>query len=180
MNKTSKCCKASVTKQYAGNYFCNHCISICETKHNVKIAHILFTLLIGLISISCYAPKDGAKKHIKKAFIDTCKDKDIQLIDSCIYYELQANNCYFPEVAMKQLHQECGKNINSDLAIHNKNLFGLKCSCKYSKGIRNHHSVYSSYKDCVKCYVNFTNRYWEKYCKNYATDSLYLKKLIKI
>lgn len=179
--KTSKCCNTKVIKQNAGNYFCSHCISICDVKCNIKLLHILFTLFIGLITISCYAPKDGSKKYFKLPYIDTCKEnKDIQLIDSCIYDELIVQNCYFPDVAMKQLHQECGENINSDLAIKNHNLFGLKCSCKYSQGIRGNHTYYKSYKDCIKCYVNFTNRYWERYCKNYAEDRNYLVKLQKI
>jgi hypothetical protein len=28
--KKSKCCNTEVHKQEAGNYFCSHCISICE------------------------------------------------------------------------------------------------------------------------------------------------------
>lgn len=64
MNKTSKCCKASVTKQHVGNYFCNHCISICEIKCNIKSLHIIFSLFVLLISISCYAPNLVSKKSV--------------------------------------------------------------------------------------------------------------------
>jgi hypothetical protein len=34
--KKSKCCSAIAHKQEAGNYFCSHCISICDVKHDFK------------------------------------------------------------------------------------------------------------------------------------------------
>lgn len=175
--KKSKCCNTEVHKQKAGNYFCSHCISICDTKSSFKPFFLIFTMFILLLSINCYAPNNNVKKQYPKHPIDTC---DIQLNDSCILKELNRIGCYFPEVAIRQIHQECGININSKIAKENKNIFGIKCSCKYTHGVKNGHSNYKTYKDNIQCYVNFTNKYWKKYCKNYAEDELYLNKLTKM
>lgn len=53
--KKSKCCQSIAIKQEAGNYFCDHCISICETKTNFNYSILLIFLLI-FININCYAP----------------------------------------------------------------------------------------------------------------------------
>ncbi len=34
--KKSKCCNSKAIKQEAGNYFCSHCISICDVKYSFK------------------------------------------------------------------------------------------------------------------------------------------------
>lgn len=175
--KKSKCCGTKVHKQEVGNYFCSHCISICEVQSSFKPFFLLFTGVIMFLSINCYAPNNTCKKEYPKPFIDTC---DIQLNDSSILKELNRVGCYFPEVAIRQIHQECGININSKIARENMNIFGLKCSCKYTHGVKNGHSNYKTYKDNIQCYVNFTNKYWKKYCKNYAEDELYLNKLTKM
>ena len=174
----TQCHNSKIIKDNLGNKYCEYCL-----KHNPKpikgkewtLYTIFILILLGIYSFS-EAP--NIKNILKFSKItDTC---DIQLNDSSIRKELIANKCYFPDVAIKQIHQECGININSNLVYTNKNLFGLKCSCKYSKGLKNNHSYYSSYKDCIKCYVNFTNAYWEKYCRNYAEDKDYLNKLTKL
>ena len=174
----TQCHNSKIIKDNLGNKYCEYCL-----KHNPKpikgkewtLYTIFILILLGIYSFS-EAP--NIKNILKFSKItDTC---DIQLNDSSIRRELIAQNCYFPDVAIKQIHQECGININSNLVYTNKNLFGLKCSCKYSKGLKNNHSYYSSYKDCIKCYVNFTNAYWEKYCRNYAEDKDYLNKLTKL
>lgn len=142
-----------------------------------RILFLLFTGVILLLSINCYAPNNNTKKQYPKHPIDTC---DIQLNDSCILKELNRIGCYFPEVAIRQIHQECGININSKIAKENKNIFGIKCSCKLTHGVKNGHSNYKTYRDNIQCYVNFSNKYWEKWCRNYAEDELYLNHLIKI
>jgi len=57
----SKCCNTKAYKQEAGNYFCSHCISICEIKMYNPI-YAIFTFLILLININCYAPNSLNKK----------------------------------------------------------------------------------------------------------------------
>lgn len=174
----TQCCNSYYIKDLQNNLYCSYCL-----KHNPKpikakewTLYTIFVLL--LLGIYSFSEAPNIKNILKfNTITDTC---DIQLNDSSIRKQLIAYGCYFPDVAIKQIHQECGTNINSDLVYTNKNIFGLKCSCKYSQGIKNNHSYYSSYKDCIKCYVNFTNVYWEKYCKNYAEDKDYLNKLTKL
>lgn len=177
--KVSKCCSAIAHKQEAGNYFCNHCISICETKNKTIIPVLLFLIGMLTVSLTTFAPPVVFKavSRMDAVHQDTLVDTDIERSDSAILKELIKQGAYFPDVAIKQMHQECGAKINSDFALVNKNLFGIKCSCKYTNGSRHGHSAYKTYKDCIKCYVNFTNRYWVKYCKNYAEDSTYLTRL---
>ncbi len=57
MKKYSKCCKSTVIKQEAGNYFCSHCISICDVKYSFKpVISLLLALMLISINISCKAP----------------------------------------------------------------------------------------------------------------------------
>lgn len=174
--KTSKCCEASVTKQYAGNYFCNHCISICETKYNIKPLHIVFSLFVLLISISCYAPKDGAKKHIKKVFIDTC---DIKLSDTCVYNELVAQGIIHPELVLSQAKLESG-NYKSKVALQNFNIFGIKYIHRkpYQKGELNGHAIYRSYKECISDF-KLTQQYYLKNIEDKYSETKGYSKLIK-
>ena len=129
---------------------------------------MLFSVLISLISMNCYAPNNNTKKEYPKVHTT-----DVERVDSAIFKELIRVGCYFPEVALRQAHKECGVNLNSKIAIENKNLFGLKCSCKFTNGTKNGHSNYQTYTDNIQCYVNFSNGYWDKWCRNYAEDELY-------
>ncbi len=175
----TQCHNSKIIKDNLGNKYCEYCL-----KHNPKlikgkqwIIYVLFIfILLGIFGYT-QAPKSYKPFTFNTISKDTC---DVDLNDSCIRKELIALNCYFPDIAIKQIHAECGKNINSELVYTNKNLLGLKCSCKYSQGIKNGHSYYKSYRDCLKCYTLFTNKYWQTYCKNYAEDSLYLVKLTKL
>lgn len=175
----STCHNSQIIKDNLGNKYCEYCL-----KHNpkpIKGKEWTIYLLFIFILLGIFGYTQAPKSYKPLIFNTIVKDtSDLDLNDSCIRKELIALNCYFPDVAIKQLYAECGQNINSDLVYTNKNLFGLKCSCKYSQGIKNGHSYYKSYRDCLKCYVLFTNRYWEKYCENYAEDSLYLIKLTKL
>lgn len=177
--KTSKCCKASVTKQYAGNYFCNHCISICETKWNVKIAHIVFSLFVLLISVSCYAPKDGAKKHIKKVFIDTC---DIKLSDTLIFDKLLKEEVLFPEYALKSAIYETG-HWKSNICLKGNNIFGItyvksKYQVGYIKGQDNlKFGTYKSVSDCIKHYKQIQKYYSIKIDEKYSDNKKYTNSL---
>jgi Mannosyl-glycoprotein endo-beta-N-acetylglucosaminidase len=174
----SKCCKSSSFKDQLNTTRCTNCLLKCTVNYNLRYMWIIIfsSILLFGFTVESKAPKGRISKH---KFATDCVDSDIQLNDSCILRELIKDNCYFPEIAMKQIHLEANW-YNSELVKSNRNLFGLKCSCKYSKGIKNKHSYYNSYKDCIKCYVDFHNKYWQKYCKNYAEDSLYIYKLKKI
>lgn len=178
--KKSKCCSAKVHKQEAGNYFCSHCISICDVKYSFKpvISLVLMLLLISIIT-SCKAPNIVYNKQYK-ANNKPADTTDFIPDDSTIYEKCLEYGSYFPEVACRQAKAECGIHYDSKICIENRNLFGLKCHCIYVKGFKNGHSYYNSYNDCLKCYIAFTNKYWEKFCRNYAEDNLYLKKLKKI
>jgi len=177
MKKYSKCCKSTVIKQEAGNYFCSHCISICDVKYSFKpVISLLLALMLISIITSCKAPNLAYKGKftIEKDTTDFIPD------DSTIYEKCLEYGSYFPEVACRQAKAECGIHYDSKICLENKNLFGLKCHCKFVKGFKNGHSYYESYNDCLKCYINFTNKYWEKYCRNYAEDEKYLFNLKKI
>mgnify|MGYP000007518258 CR=1 FL=1 len=44
-------------KQEAGNYFCSHCISICDTSYSFKpVISLLLVLMLISINLSCKAP----------------------------------------------------------------------------------------------------------------------------
>ena len=58
MKKISKCCNKIAYKQEVGNYFCSHCISICDIKYNFKFLYLIFTVLVMWININCYAPNN--------------------------------------------------------------------------------------------------------------------------
>ena len=65
MKKHSKCCNSVAHKQEAGNYFCSHCISICDVKYDLKpIFSLVLMLLLVFVNISCYAPNLVSKKSV--------------------------------------------------------------------------------------------------------------------
>lgn len=175
--KKSKCCNTKAIKQDVGNYFCSNCTSICKTRKTYsKTVFLLIFSALFCVSLQSFAP--NSKIGYTTEF--TVNKNKFELTDSGILKELIKNNSYFPEVSLRQAKQECGVNFNSRIAGENKNLFGMKCNCKLSKGFKNGHSSYKSYEDCIKCHVQFSNRYWDKYFKNYAEDSLYIQKIIKL
>jgi len=134
-------------------------------------------LLVSIIT-SCKAP--SIRYNPKYKAVNTIDTTDFIPSDSTIYEKCLEYGSYFPEVACRQAKIECGIHYNSQVCIENKNLFGLRCNCKYVKGTKNGHSFYNSYNDCLHCYIDFTNKYWEKYCHNYAESNSYLLNLKKI
>ena len=80
-------------------------------------------------------------------------------------------------VAVAQARIESG-NYTSDIAIHNKNLFGIKFhTCKYVTGERKGHATFATFKDNIACYCNIQKLYLNKINKAYAQDTLYCKKI---
>ena len=82
--KKSKCCSTIAHKQEAGNYFCSHCISICDIKYDLKpvFSLVLILLLISIIT-SCKAPSIIYNKHYKA--VNTIDTTDFIPDDSTIY-----------------------------------------------------------------------------------------------
>lgn len=170
----SRCCNSKIQKDYLGNKRCSYCMLIAAPKWNFRILYIfIFGMILMGFSVKGIKPKDIPKYNICR---DSC---DVELEDSCILKELISDSCIFPEIALKQIHKESNW-YKSQLTKENKNLLGLKCSCLYTKGFKNGHSEYSSYKNCIKCYTIFFNSYWNKYFKNYAEDPNYQKNITKM
>lgn len=161
-------------------FWCPECITFHKPKSYKWLKRIFGILIIIGISFSCIEAKCPSPIKELIIFEPLLLKKDIKLTDSCILKELIKEGAYFPEIGIRQAHQEAGSQLNSQIAKENKNLFGLKCNCKYTNGYKNNHSVYKTYRDCIKCYVKFTNNYWDKYCKNYAEATNYLVSLKQI
>ena len=160
-------------------YWCPECITFHAPRNYKWLKRIFGILIIIGISFSCIEAK--CPSPIKELIIyNPLINKDISLTDSCIFNELIKEGSYFPEIGLRQAHQEAGNKLNSQIAKENKNIFGLRCNCTYTSGYKNSHSTYKSYKDCIKCYVKFTNGYWDKYCQNYAENKNYLLVLKQI
>jgi uncharacterized FlgJ-related protein len=161
----SICCGAETRKDYLNNVRCSNCLLITTPKKTFRLFYIILSSLIFL-GFTTQGKKSIIPKYIIYNKVDTT-NKEIDLNDSCIYQELIKDSCIFPEIALKQAHLE-GNWYKSDLIKTNKNLFGLKCNCKYTNGFKNGHTNYSSYKNCIACYSQFFNNYWDKYFSNYA------------
>ena len=178
--KKSKCCNSIEYKQEAGNYFCTHCISICNTRMNLKPIFRLFSIIILLTSINCYAPSENSQKLYPKALVtrDTC---DIELIDSCIYKELVKQKIIHPELVLSQAKLESG-NYKSKIAKENKNIFGIKYINRkpYQKGELNGHALYSSVKDCILDFKLTQRYYLENIEKRYSETKGYSERIKKM
>jgi len=164
----SECCSKPIKKDYLGNKRCSFCLLVSTPKRTFRLFYII---LFGLIFLgySVTGNKNILPKHKISVIVDSC---DIELNDSCVYQELLRDSCIFPEIAIRQAHLE-GNWYKSDIVKENKNLFGLKCNCKYTNGFKNGHTNYTSYKNCIKCYSIFFNTYWTRYFENYAEAKNY-------
>jgi hypothetical protein len=177
MNK-SKCCGKDLRKVQYGT-ICSNCLLVSKSKLNTRLFFI-----IGFLSIIMLGANTSIKNNTFKSVIvynEVIKDTtDITPCDSDIIHQLQKDSCMFIDMGIIQAHIETGW-YTSTIMKENKNLFGLRCNCKYTSGYINGHSKYNSYINCCKCYVEFTNKYWKEYCNNYAENKNYYKtiKLMK-
>lgn len=178
--KKSKCCSAIAHKQEVGNYFCSHCISICDVKYDLKpVFSLVLMLLLIFVNTSCYAPKDRVKKHTKKAFINT---SDIKLSDSLIFNQLLKEEILFPEYALKSAIYETG-HWKSNICLKGNNIFGItyvksKYQVGYIKGQNNlKFGTYKSVNDCIKHYKQIQKYYTVKIDEKYSDNKKYTNSL---
>jgi len=177
--KKSKCCSTKAYKQETGNYFCSHCISVCETKSSFKPLFLLFTGVILLLSINCYAPNNTCKKEYPKPFIDTSK---IVLSDTLIFRELLKEGVLFPEYALKSAIYETG-HWKSNICLKGNNIFGItyvksKYQIGYIKGQDNlKFGIYKSVNDCIKHYKQIQKYYSIKIDEKYSDNRKYTEYL---
>lgn len=68
----SKCCNAKAIKQEAGNHFCSHCISICETKRSFSKL-----LLLPLLLLSSYGFTPNYAMSYKMDYSEQTSEKTI-------------------------------------------------------------------------------------------------------
>ncbi|MES2620856.1 MAG: glucosaminidase domain-containing protein [Bacteroidota bacterium] len=102
---------------------------------------------------------------------------DIVPTDSSVLSELVKNKSVLASVAVAQARIESA-NYTSDMAVNNKNLFGIKVhKCKYVTGKRNGHATFASFRDNIACYCEIQHRYLRKIDGSYAEDSLYCQKV---
>ena len=101
-------------------------------------------------------------------------------------------NLRFPHIVLAQSILESG-NFKSKLFVENNNMFGMKVSTQRpttNKGATNDYAYYSNWRECVQDYAMYQARYlcnfkneveYLDYLKqNYAEDTTYITKLMKI
>lgn len=178
--KKSKCCSTKAYKQETGNYFCSHCISVCETKSSFKPLFLLFTGVILLLSINCYAPNNNTKKQYPKYYIDT---SDVFILsDKKVFDELLKEDVLFPEYALKSAIYETG-HWKSNICLKGNNIFGITyVKSKYQigciKGQDNlKFGIYKSINDCIKHYKQIQKYYSTNIDEKYSDNKKYTNTL---
>lgn len=154
------------------------------TKHLFKLYTFWFILGIALGTGILYSFREDPKPIVKYKFIfihDTIqKEKDIRLTKDEIVAELVKQKCIQPSVAYAQFLIE-SEHFKSPICKENKNFAGIRnSSSKYVIGKNRGHSVYKTYRDCIKDYIRIQNRLLGKMDRVYAEDSLYIPKLRKM
>jgi flagellum-specific peptidoglycan hydrolase FlgJ len=139
---------------------------------------ILFVIVLGIISLSLYAPDN--------------KIVDILIVDPIHYVSLNDVEVLLKEFKVKhykivlaQIRLETG-NLSSFICKNNKNLMGMKYPIHRETtaiGGNYGYAVYKTYRDCVKDYL-----LWQQSCYKggdyitfltcrYAEDPNYIKKI---
>ena len=173
--KKSICCNSKTLKhQHIGNY-CTWCLQKCETQKTSNKWFIFIVVALALFSYSIDAKAPINKNIIKYHWYEIIHiNKDIIPSDSSILVELVQNECVLPNIAIAQSRIETA-NYTSNICIGNKNLFGIKHNRHgFSKGERNGHAYYDSYKDCIKDYCRIQQMYLKKIDGKYAEDKTYI------
>lgn len=186
MERLTKCCGAKVHNQN-GTMFCPHCVSIVG-KHQIyvkglkPIYAIVFVLLIMLLFTNANAPKSSPNRYnwvpdVSIPFVE----KDIELDSASIVNFLYSKHVVLPNVALGQAWFESGRHFDSQIAIENKNILGIKyVHQKLAIGEKNGHAVYKTYKDCLMDWVRINENYLSVVKKHYSTNPAYVESLHKL
>tara|TARA_R110000868_G_scaffold22009_1_gene90803 strand:+ start:618 stop:1151 length:534 start_codon:yes stop_codon:yes gene_type:complete len=167
------CHNSEIIKDKYNNTYCSYCL-----KHNPKpvkgknwtLIAIFFLGMLGIYGF-CKAPSLNKLIKFTALEIDSCSI----LSDSALIRELYEDDCVLIAVAVAQAKIESGSSYNSNIAIQNHNLFGIKAhKCKYVKSSNLGHAVFKDWKDCCKCYCKIQNLYLNKIDKHYAMDKNYI------
>jgi len=169
----TQCCNSYYVKDFNNNLYCSYCL-----KHNPKpIKGKNWTLIIFLsltmLGIYSFVKAPDLNKLIKFTALQT--DSCSIISDSALIRELYNDDCILISVGVAQAKLESGTAYNSNIAIQNHNIYGIKFhKCKYVKGTNLGHAVFKDWKDCCKCYCKIQNLYLNKIDKYYASDQNYI------
>ena len=172
----SACHNSPVTRYQNGTY-CPVCFADQgHMKNRIWILYLVLSIAAVLMAVSTLkAP--SITKTIATYRLHIPVSTDIKPSDQTVLEELMKNDCVLPSVAVAQARIETG-NYTSDIAVNNKNLFGIKVhKCKYVTGKRKGHATFASYRDNIACYCHIQHRYLKKIDGFYAEDPHYCKKV---
>ena len=180
INKTKRVMKSTCHKspilQYKNGDYCSDCFKEqTKTKRGIRILYIGLCVMLLVASTMVKAPSI-TRTTGALGFYSFTQD-DILPSDNTVLEELVKNKCVLASVAVAQARIESA-NYTSDIAVNNKNLFGIKVhKCKYVTGKENGHATFASYRDNIACYCEIQQRYLNKIDKAYAEDPLYCQKV---
>jgi len=174
-----------------------------KTKNRLILSSLILSVLIILgIAIKINIDNEKIKllknlqkniKSIEKYNSNYIYSKTILNWDNIDYW-LNHFNISNKEIVKAQIQLEAGKNLNSNIAVKNNNILGMKMAYQREKTslyIDHDHAGYSSYIECLKDYSLWQNKYWKKskyykenddnaylnFLKSYAEDKNYINKL---
>lgn len=174
--KKSKCCSAIAHKQEAGNYFCSHCISICNIKYDLKpIFNLVLMLMLISIITSCKAP--SIRYNPKYKAVNTIDTTDVMLHQDSIFNELCKQSVLFPEYVIKSSQYETGY-FTSDLCVKYNNLFGITyINSEFQDSFitvnKYKFATYKTRKDCIFDYKRLQKYYSNNIDKKYSDNKKY-------
>ncbi len=169
-------CHNSQIRHYKNGSYCSVCFKEqYKTRQHIWVLYLGLSVLLLAASNPVKAPSMNETTGAERVYFISAAD--ILPTDSSVLVELVKNKCVLASVAIAQARIESG-NYTSDIAVNNKNLFGIKVhKCKYVSGERKGHATFASYKDNIACYCGIQQRYLNKIDKAYAEDPLYLQKV---
>lgn len=169
-------CHNSPVRHYNNGNFCPVCFKEQhKTNKGIWVIYAGLSILLMVASNPVKAP--SITETIESNHIYSKAPDDMIPTDSSVLEELVKHHCVLASVAVAQARIESA-NYTSDLAVNNKNLFGIKVhTCKYVSGERNGHATFATLKDNIACYCDIQKRYLKKIDRAYAEDSLYIQKV---
>lgn len=129
----------------------------------IKIKILLIVSLIANVSLGLMHLLHEERVLQVPHYIPVMQGKvvteDVKLNDTSLFQELHHHGCVLPAIAVAQAKLESG-NYTSQVAIENKNLFGIRYHrCNYVKGENRGFASYGSYRDNILCYIHVQNSY---------------------